>query len=71
MRLFNKQKQVERQNRIAGQIETALIRREKKIAGYLNRKTQHWNRASKITLLFLICLLFGGASLWLLIGACN
>jgi hypothetical protein len=69
MRLFSKQKQPARQNRIAGQIELAIGRRQQQIADHLNRKTQHWNRTSKLILFLLICLVFGGASLWLLIRA--
>lgn len=60
-----------RQEKAAGRIASGIIRRQTQIAGYLNRKTQHWNWASKIILLLLICLLFGGVSLWLLIRACN
>jgi hypothetical protein len=69
MRLFSKQKQRARQSRIVGQIETAISRRQQQVAEHLNRKTQHWNKASKLILFLLICLLFGGASLWLLISA--
>jgi hypothetical protein len=71
MRLFSKQKQRARQNRILGQIETAISRRQQQIADHLNRITQHWNKASKLILFLLICLIFGGASLWLLISAIN
>ncbi|WP_246001716.1 hypothetical protein [Mucilaginibacter gracilis] len=71
MRLFSKKKQRAKQSRIAGQIETVLNRKQKQIADTLNRRTQHWNRASKLILLLLICLLFGGTSLWLLIRAMN
>jgi hypothetical protein len=71
MRLFSKQKQRARQSRIAGQIELTISRRQQQIADHLNRKTQHWNRASKLILFLLICLVFGGASLWLLIHAIN
>ena len=71
MTLFSKKKQRARQSRLAGQIETAVSRRQKQIADTLKLRTQHWNRASKLILLLLICLLFGGASLWLLIRAMN
>jgi hypothetical protein len=49
--------------RIAGRI----IRRQTQMAGYLNRKTQHWNRASKLIALFLFCLLFGSICLYFII----
>lgn len=49
--------------RIAG----SIIRRQTRIAGYLNRKTQHWNRASKIIALLLFMLLFGGMCLYFII----
>jgi hypothetical protein len=71
MQLFSKQKQRARQSRIAGQIEMAISRRQRQIADHLNRKTQYWNRASKLILFLIICLVFGGASLWLLIRAIN
>ncbi|MDO3641514.1 hypothetical protein [Mucilaginibacter sp. L3T2-6] len=60
-----------RQEKAAGRIASVIIRRQTEIAGYLNRKTQYWNRASKLILLLLICLVFGGVSLWLLLRACN
>lgn len=71
MQLFSKQKRQARQSRIAGQIEMAVSRRQQQVADALNRRTEHWNRASKLILLLAICLLFGGASLWLLIRAIN
>ncbi len=47
--------------RIAGRI----IRRQSKIAGYLNKKTQHWNKASKLFALLAFCLVFGSLCLYL------
>jgi hypothetical protein len=47
----------------------AIIKKQHQFADYLNRKTQHWDRASKLILLLTICLIFGGASFWLLIRA--
>ncbi|MEO6520980.1 MAG: hypothetical protein ABIN91_04835 [Mucilaginibacter sp.] len=47
-----------------------IDQKQRQIAVYLDRKTQHWNGASKLILLVTICLVFGGASLWLLIRAC-
>ncbi len=69
MQLFSKQKQRARRKRLLSQVELSISRKQKLIADELNRRTQHWNRASKLILLLLICLLFGGASLWLLIQA--
>ncbi|WP_460677833.1 hypothetical protein [Mucilaginibacter koreensis] len=60
-----------RPNRMISYLEQTLERRQKQVALYLDRKTQHWNRASKLILLLLICLLFGGSSVWLLIQACH
>ena len=60
-----------RQEKAAGRIAAALIRRQTQAAGYLNRKTQYWNGTSKLIALILFCLLFGGFCLYLLISACN
>jgi len=49
--------------RIAGRI----IRTQTRLADALNRKTQHWNRASKLIALSLFCLLFGGLCLYFII----
>jgi len=49
--------------RIAGRIITQQTR----VAAYLNRKTQHWNRASKLLALLLFILLFGGMCVYLII----
>jgi len=46
--------------RIAGRI----IRRQTKIADYLNRRTQHWNGVSKLIALLLFCLAFGSLCLY-------
>lgn len=69
MRLFKRKFKDTGPNRVTGYLEQAINRRQIQVAGYLNRKTQHWNYASKLTMLLLICLLFGGFSLWLLIQA--
>jgi hypothetical protein len=71
MQFFSKQKQRARRERLLSQVELSISRKQKRIADELNRRTQHWNRASKLILLLLLCLLFGGASLWLLLQACN
>lgn len=54
---------------LAGRIANRIIRGKTRLAGYLNRKTQHWNRASKLIALFLFCLLFGSLCLYLIIKA--
>ncbi len=59
-----------RQERLAGRVAAAIVRRQSQVAGYLNRRTQHWNRASKIIALVLFSLAFGGMSLYLLLRAC-
>ncbi|WP_259070343.1 hypothetical protein HDF24_14630 [Mucilaginibacter sp. X4EP1] len=57
------------QERFADKIGMAITHRQTQIATYLNRKTQYWNRASKITALIIFCLVFGGASICLLLKA--
>lgn len=52
---------------LAGRIAGRIIRTQNRIAGYLNRKTQHWNKASKLCALALFVLLFGGLSIYLII----
>lgn len=72
MGLFRKKRNktlTARQEALANKVASALIRRQNQVAGYLNRKTQHWNKASKITALVLFCLVFGGISLYLLARA--
>ena len=49
--------------RIAGKI----IRKQTQAANWLNRKTQYWNRSSKLIALLLFCLLFGSACIYLII----
>jgi len=49
--------------RIAGRI----VQRQTKLAGFLNRKTQHWNRAAKLTALVLFLLVFGALSCYYII----
>lgn len=50
-------------------ITEAIHKRQLQVSGYLNRKTQYWNRASKLMALLLFCLLFGGCCLLLLLKA--
>lgn len=54
-------------DRVAKRIADKIIRRQTQFANYLNRKTQHWNRASKLTALILFVLLFGGLSIYLIL----
>jgi hypothetical protein len=49
--------------RIAGRI----IRRQTKIANYLNRRTQHWNSTSKLIALLLFSLLFSSICFYFII----
>ncbi|MGF7081959.1 hypothetical protein [Pedobacter jejuensis] len=49
--------------------KTAIQKRHRQLADHLDRKTQHWNRASKVLFLLLICLLLGALSFGLLIRA--
>jgi hypothetical protein len=71
MRLFRKRTLTAKHidNPLFIQIADAIHRYQTQMSGYLNRKTQYWNRASKLTALFLFCLLFGGCCLLLLIKA--
>ncbi len=50
-------------------IANAIIRRQLQVAAYLERKTQYWNKTSKITALVIFCLVFGGFSIYLLLKA--
>jgi hypothetical protein len=59
----------QRSDRWAERVAGMIIRRQRQVAQWLERKTQHWNRASKLIALYLFCLLFGGLSLWLLMKA--
>jgi len=58
-----------RSDALAERLAGRIIRCQRRVANWLQRKTQHWNRASKLIALYLFCLLFGGFSLWLLIRA--
>jgi hypothetical protein len=71
MRFFRKKKGVEarKDSPLLIRISRTIHRRKLQVSGYLNRKTQYWNRASKLTALFLFCLLFGGCCLLLLLKA--
>lgn len=70
MRLFRKRKTGSVVNNDAWVKGSMLIaEKQRKAADYLGRKTQYWNRNSKIIALVLFSLLFGGACLLLLIKA--
>ena len=72
MRLFKRKKAStakHRENVLATQVAGYIHRRQTQVSGYLNRKTQYWNHASKLTALFLFCLLFGGFCLFIFIKA--
>jgi hypothetical protein len=51
------------------QLRTSMDKRQGKIAAYLGRKTQYWNRNSWLIALALFILLFGGCCLLLCIKA--
>lgn len=58
-----------RTDALAERVAGRIVRVQRRVAGWLDRKTQHWNKTSRLIALFLFCLLFGGFSLWLLISA--
>lgn len=70
MKLFTKRKTGNRiTNRVSLQFQRFAEQNQRNAANYLSRKTQYWNRSSKIIALVLFCLLFGGGCLLLLIKA--
>lgn len=71
MKLFRKnQRSVTEQNTLT-RMSGAIAQRQRKLADYLDRKTQYWNESAKITALVIFCLLFGGTCLLLIIHAIN
>jgi len=56
-------------DRLAGRVAAAIVGKQRRFAGYLERKTRYWDRASKLVALILLCILFGGPSLYLLLQA--
>jgi len=52
---------------LASRIAGRIIQKQTQIAGFLNRKTQHWNKASKLIALALFVLVFGGLCIYLII----
>jgi len=70
MNLFRKIKTGNRvESAFSMQVRRSVERKQRKAAAYLSRKTQYWNRSSKIIALALFCLLFGGGCLLLLLKA--
>lgn len=70
MKLFKKSKAGSGvTGRFSAQVQQLAEEKQRKAATYLSRKTQYWNRSSKIMALALFCLLFGGCCLLLLIKA--
>ncbi len=67
MRLLGKNRKSLINENFFAKTTAGLDRQQKRIAGYLGRKTQHWNRNAKITALIVFCLIFGGIYLLLLI----
>lgn len=65
----NRQAVSDMRRRAGWQLNKVIVKRQKQFADYLNRKTQHWNKASKYLFLFLLCLLLGAISLSLIIKA--
>lgn len=49
--------------RIAGNI----IRLQTGVAHYLNNRTTHWSKRTKLSLLIMFCVLFGAGNLFLII----
>jgi hypothetical protein len=50
-------------------VNAGIDKRIQRLAAYLNRRTQYWNRSSKVIALFIFCLVFGSACLLLLMQA--
>ena len=56
---------------LAARFGNFLERKQRRLADWLGRKTQHWNRNSRLIFLILFCLLFGTGCLLLVINAIN
>lgn len=70
MRLFKKQEKAYMQSSIwITQVRERIEQRQQKVANYLGRKTQYWNRSSWLIALVLFILFFGGCCLLLCIKA--
>lgn len=73
MKLFRKNKTATgpRQEELAGRIAGRIVRFQSRIADYLNSRTRHFTRRSKLLLLIVLCLLFAAINLYLLIHSIN
>ncbi|WPV02154.1 hypothetical protein SNE26_10240 [Mucilaginibacter sp. cycad4] len=69
MKLFRKNKRSLIDQGALSKLGITLDQRQKKLADYLGRRTQYWNRNAKITALAIFSLLFGGAFLLLILHA--
>jgi hypothetical protein len=65
----NRQAAAQYRQQVTGRINQVLMKQHRKLAAYLDRKTQHWNMASKCLFLFMVCLLLGAMCLSLIIRA--
>ncbi|SEN05844.1 hypothetical protein SAMN05192574_102323 [Mucilaginibacter gossypiicola] len=52
---------------LARHIADQIIRIQTRLANVLNRKTQHWNKTSKLIALAAFMIVFGGLSIYLII----
>jgi len=69
MKQFGKHKRGGLDQSIIARACSAIDHHQRKFAGYLDLKTQYWNRSAKITALAIFCLVFGGIFLLLLFRA--
>lgn len=69
MKLFRKNRKAgnPRQEAIAEGIAAGIIRYQRQLAAYLNRRAQHLSLKTRLILLILFCLLFAAINLYLLI----
>jgi hypothetical protein len=70
MRLFKRKNKGGGQSAVwLEQMQANIDKGQRKVAEYLSRNTQYWNRSSWITALVLFILLFGGCCILLCIKA--
>jgi hypothetical protein len=69
LRLFGKSARIRRGTGagVSVKVSGRLKRLQLRVADALNRKTAYWNRGSKVVALLVLCFLFGGACLYLLL----
>ncbi|RKR80070.1 hypothetical protein BDD43_0163 [Mucilaginibacter gracilis] len=65
----NRQVAAKYRQQVIGRLNESVVKRQRVLADFLDRKTQHWNIASKFLFLLGICLLLGALSLSLIIRA--